>query len=57
MKRIPLMFLWLTLENWVLLIVNTCNISETEEGDAWKHISATLDAGSKIYGFRVDLVH
>lgn len=30
---------------------------ETEEGDAWKHISATLDAGSKIYGFRVDLVH
>lgn len=41
----------------MLLIVNTCNISETEEGDAWKHISATLDAGSKIYGFRVDLVH
>lgn len=32
-------------------------ILETEEGDAWKHISATLDAGSKIYGFRVDLVH
>lgn len=30
---------------------------ETEDGDAWKHISASLDAGSKIYGFRVDLVH
>lgn len=31
--------------------------NQTEDGDAWKTISATLDAGSKIYGFRVDLVH
>ncbi|CAK81641.1 unnamed protein product (macronuclear) [Paramecium tetraurelia] len=30
---------------------------QIEQGDAWKHISASLDAGSKIYGFRVDLVH
>ncbi|CAD8166120.1 unnamed protein product [Paramecium octaurelia] len=30
---------------------------QIEQGDAWKQISASLDAGSKIYGFRVDLVH
>ena len=43
--------------NWQSILFICLFKTETSGDSSWKKLSQTLDAGAKIYGFRVDSVH